>query len=233
MEIEINILEILKDKLNGTKLYADAFGELIFECASSTTISTRTKTGSFRNFYTDGKYSTDGEPILVPSKEMQDWAKFAWERGDILVSNDGCINVIFDKWYDDTYTSFYGKHYLNREDENNIKYNKSFLCTTDKYSIEKYDIAAQFYIDNIEKRLGGKINCKTLEIDKTQREFKPFDKVLVFNKTTNKWKCDIYSSKVKDANGNICALCIGGMYYNILPYEGNESLLDTNKYMEG
>ena len=31
METEINIKEILKDKPNGTKLYADAFGELSLE----------------------------------------------------------------------------------------------------------------------------------------------------------------------------------------------------------
>lgn len=31
MEKEINIAEILKDKPNGTKLYADAFGELSFD----------------------------------------------------------------------------------------------------------------------------------------------------------------------------------------------------------
>lgn len=229
MEIEINIIGILKDKPNGTKLYTDAFGELILAGACSTTISTQTKAGSFRNFYTDGKYSTDGEPILVPSKEMRDWAKFAWERGDILVSNDGCINVIFDKWYDDTYTSFYGKHYLNREDENNIKYNKSFLCTTDKYSIEKYDISAQFYIDNIEKRLGGKINCKTLEIDKTQPKFKPFDKVLVRDSHDDTWKATFFSH-IRETDGRYMCCCLN--WKRCIPYEGNESLLGTNKDVE-
>lgn len=227
MEKELNIAEILKDKPNGTKLYADAFGELILERASSTIISTKTKAGSFRNFYTDGKYSTDGEPILVPSKEMRDWAKFAWERGDILVSNDSCINVIFDKWYDDTYTSFYGKHYLNSEDENNIKYNESFPCTTDKYFIVKYDTGIQPYINAIEKRLGGKLNRKTLEIDKTKREFKPFEKVLVRNPNKT-WMPELFGYKY----GRFY-ICVSGLVWEqCISYKGNEHLLGTTKDVE-
>lgn len=166
---EINILKILKDKPNGTKLYADAFGELNLEYIKNNedaSIYTRSKTFTNLTFYSDGKYTKYGEPILVPSKEMRDQSKFAWKKGDVLVSNDCFINVIFDKWYDDTYTSFYGKYYLNSEDENNVKYNECFLCTTDKYSIEKNNVA-QLYIHDIEKRLGGKLNLKTLEIDKT------------------------------------------------------------------
>lgn len=109
---------------------------------------------------------------------MRDWSKFAWKKGDVLVSNDGGTEVIFDKWYDDTYTNFYSKHYLNSEDENNIKYNEAFLCTTERYSLEDKD-TAQTYINTIEKRLGGKLNLDTLEIEKTQPEFKDGDIVCI------------------------------------------------------
>ena len=176
MEEKINIAEILKDKPKGTKLYTDAFGELSFKYISNNIISTRTKEGMFYSFYNDGKYDKNGEPILVPSKEMRDWNKFAWKKGDVLVSNDYSTEVIFDKWYDDTYTNFYGKHYLNSEDKNNIKYNDTFLCTTGRYSLEDKD-AAQTYINTIEKRLGGKLNRETLEIEK-QPEFKDGDIVV-------------------------------------------------------
>ena len=109
---------------------------------------------------------------------MRDWSKFQWKKGDVLVSNDGGTEVIFDKWYDDTYTNFYSKHYLNSEDENNIKYNEAFLCTTERYSLEDKD-TAQTYINTIEKRLGGKLNLDTLEIEKTQPEFKDGDIVCI------------------------------------------------------
>ena len=136
MKKGLNILEILKNKQKGTKLYADAFGELSFVAVSTSMISARTKAGAIYTFYNNGKYSEYGEPILVPSKEMQDWSKFAWKKGDVLVSDDGCIEVIFDKWYDDTYTGFYCKHYLDSEDENDIRYLKEFICSTCKYSLE-------------------------------------------------------------------------------------------------
>lgn len=90
MEAKTNIAEILKDKPKGTKLYADAFGELSFDGVGSNKdeiIFTKTKVNTSCCFYNDGKYSKHGEPILVPSKEMRDWSKFAWKKGDVLVSS--------------------------------------------------------------------------------------------------------------------------------------------------
>ena len=177
MEAKLNIANILKDKQKGTKLYADAFGELSFEYINNNIICTKTKEGMFYPFYNNGKYNKNGESILVPSKEMQDWSKFAWKKGDVLVSNDYGKEVIFYDWYDDTYTNFYGKHLLYSEDKNNIKYNDSFICTTGRYSLEDRD-AAQTYINTIEERFGGKLNLETLEIEK-QPEFKDGDVVFV------------------------------------------------------
>ena len=105
---------------------------------------------------------------------MRDWSKYAWKRGDVLVSDDGCIEVIFDKWYDDTYTSFYGKHYLDSENENDIVYIEAFICTTERFSLEDKE-SFLCYINTIEERLGGKLNRETLEIEKTQPEFKDGD----------------------------------------------------------
>lgn len=178
MEAELNIAEILKNKPSGTKLYADAFGELSFEYISIGIIYTRTKAGTLYTFYNNGKYDKNGEPILVPSKEMRDWSKFAWKKGDVLVSNDYSTEVIFDKWYDDTYTNFYGKHRLDSGDKNSIKYNDAFLCTTGRYSLEDRD-AAQTYINTIEERFGGKLNLETLEIEKNPASFRDGDIVCI------------------------------------------------------
>ena len=184
MEAKLNIANILKDKPSGTKLYADAFGELKFVKVDKVdTIYTRTKEGMFYSFYNDGKYDKNGEPILVPSKEMRDWNKFAWKKGDVLVSNDYCTEVIFDKWYDNTYTNFHCKHYLNSEDKNKILYYKESLCATARYSLEDRN-AAQTYINTIEERLGGKLNLETLEIEK-QQEFKDGDIITVTTQIGN------------------------------------------------
>ena len=146
----------------------------------------------------NGKLYDDGECVVFPSKDMRDWSKFAWKMGDILVSNDGGAEVIFDKWYDDTYTNFYSKHYLNSEDENNIKYNESFLCTTERYSLEDKD-AAQSYINTIEKRLGCKLNLETLKIEKTQPEFKDGD--IAFADYGNRQDVFIVSDKTDLSEG--------------------------------
>lgn len=175
MEAKLNIANILKNKPSGTKLYADAFGELSLECVKVNkviSIFVKTKRSISYSFYSNGSYTKEGEPILVPSKKMRDWNKFAWKRGDVLISNDGKSHVIFSRWYDDNYTSFCGKHYLNNENKNTLYYGV-LICTTEKYSLEDKD-AAKAYINTIEERLGGKLNLETLEIDKHQ-EFKDGD----------------------------------------------------------
>ena len=174
MEAKINIVEILKDKPKGTKLYADAFGELSIEeiCTEDDNGITLSDNGGIDwLFYNDGKYSWRGESILVPSKEMRDWSKFAWKRGDVLVNKYNNSHIIFDKFNDDTYTTFTGKLFYQVV---KAGYNYTHTCSdvmTQNFDIEKGD-AIQTYINAIEERLGGKLNRETLEVEKPQPEFK-------------------------------------------------------------
>lgn len=176
MEEKINIAEILKNKPKCTRLYSPIFGECAFSLVREETddICVKKHNGVKEFFDSKGLYNALGECLLFPSREMRDWSKFAWKKGDVLVSNDGGTEVIFDKWYDDTYTSFYGKHYPDSENENNIVYIEAFVCTTERYSLEDKD-TAKTYINIIEERLGGKLNRETLEVEKAQSEFKDGD----------------------------------------------------------
>lgn len=175
MEAKINVAEILKDKPENTKLYSPLFGDVYFSYIENSIINVKHH-GGITKFFDNSRYYNypESEPLLFPSKEMRDWSKYAWKRGDVLVSDDGCIEVIFDKWYDDTYTSFYGKHYLDSENENDIVYIEAFICTTERFSLEDKE-SFLCYINTIEERLGGKLNRETLEIEKTQPEFKDGD----------------------------------------------------------
>ena len=175
MEAKINVAEILKDKPENTKLYSPLFGDVYFSYIKDSIINVKHH-GGITKFFDNSRYYNypASEPLLFPSKEMRDWSKYAWKRGDVLVSDDGCIEVIFDKWYDDTYTSFYGKHYLDSENENDIVYIEPFICTTERFSLEDKE-SFLCYINTIEERLGGKLNRETLEIEKTQPEFKDGD----------------------------------------------------------
>ena len=173
METKINIAEILKNVPMGTKLYSPLFGNVYLIYIGEMFITVRHHSTT-ANFYHNGRlYNYEGtEPMLFPSREMRDWSKFSWKKGDVLVSNDGSTEVIFDRWYDDTYTSFYCKHYL--KNENKIVYYEEFICTTERYAIEDKD-KAQIYIGIIGERLGSKLNCETLEVEKSQPEFKDGD----------------------------------------------------------
>lgn len=115
----------------------------------------------------------DGECIIFPSKEMRDWEKFSWKKGDVLVSKDN-VHIIFEKFEDDTYTRFKGKHYLWKEC-NVEDYNKEETKMLTSVFKKATDDVAQTYINTIEEKLGGKLNMETLEIENAQPEFKDGD----------------------------------------------------------
>lgn len=183
MEKEINITEILKDKPQGTKLYDWLYNrdveldtisttdtETVVWCTNKTDNNTTCHRG-YSEFGTV-RGCPDGLQILFPSKEMRDWRKFNWKKGDVLVSKDN-VHIIFEKFEDDAYTRFKGKHYLWKEcDEEDYSKEETKMLTS---VFEKAnDDAAQTYINTIEEHLGGKLNRETLEIKK-QPEFKDGD----------------------------------------------------------
>lgn len=205
METKINIVEILKDKPKGTKLYSSACGKCKLEEVDdkSFKISFYNSKFSFMKRgegYLDknGKLYDDGECVVFPSKEMRDWSKFAWQKGDILV-NANNTHVIFEKFENDTYTTFVGrhiigKHYFDGDDESEYTYiPKGFTLDTKQFSIEKGD-AIQTYISNVEKETGGKLNLKTLEIEKP--EFKDGD--IVVAEEDNYYDKVIFIATIKD-----------------------------------
>lgn len=109
---------------------------------------------------------------------MRDWSKFAWKKGDVLVNKDGDVHIIFERFVDGTYCSFVGKYYLWKENNDTEQfYEKERLLTSDFNKANKEE--AQTYINTIEEKLGSKLNRETLEIEKTQPEFKDGDIVCI------------------------------------------------------
>lgn len=189
MEEKINVAEILKDKPQGTKLYdwlynidveSDTISttdtETVVWCINETDNNTTCHSG-YSEFGTVRGYP-DGLQILLPSKEMRDWEKFAWKKGDVLVNKDGDVYIIFERFSDDTYCSFVGKYYLWKENNDTEQFYKNERLLTSDFQKAGKD-AAQTYISTIEERLGGKLNRETLEIEKTQPEFKDGDIVFM------------------------------------------------------
>lgn len=188
MEEKINVEEILKDKSQGTKLY-DLLYNIDVELDTISTTDTETvvwctnetdnNTTCHRGYSEFGtvRGCSDGLQILLPSKEMRDWGKFAWKKGDVLVNKDGDVHIIFERFADDTYCSFVGKYYLWKENNDTEHFYKNERLLTSDFQKASKD-AAQTYISAIEERLCGKLNLQTLEIEK-QLEFKDGDIVFM------------------------------------------------------
>lgn len=175
---KINIVEILKDKPQGTKLYSSACGKCKLEEVDdkSFKISFYNSKFGFMNGgegYLDknGKLYDDGECIIFPSKEMRDWSKFAWKKGDVLINSCG-FQCIFKEWASDDYTKFNGCY-------SNSKDGYEDVSNTETAKFVKLDNNIAYgYVREIERKLGGILNLETLEIEKTQPEFKDGDIVV-------------------------------------------------------
>lgn len=189
MEEKINVVAILKDKPQGTKLYDWLYNidveldtisttdtETVVWCTNETDNNTTYHRG-YSEFGTV-RGCSDGLQILLPSKSMRDWRKFNWKKGDVLISNDGKKEVFFNGFTDDTYALFKAKHGFEILSDGNTIYlaDEDGIATSD-YTLEDKDVA-QTYINTIEERLGGKLNRKTLEVEKPQSEFKDGDILL-------------------------------------------------------
>lgn len=219
MEEKINIAEILKNKPQGTKLYNLLYN---IDVELDTIVTTGTKTIVWctdkidnndvcHRFYSE--FGTiegypDGLQILLPSKEMRDCSKFAWKKGDVLVNSRG-LKILFDRWANGNYTSFYAKT-INLVEDGFLDTNLHTLASEKE---------AKSFIKCIEERFGGKLNLQTLEIQK-QPEFKDGDIVAVDLDRKN-----IRIFKEKKNGNNIC----WGKYYIGFSFNNEGKRIQTFK----
>ena len=200
MEEKINIAEILKDKPENTKLYSPLFGDVYFYYVGDNLIKV-THHGRITIFFDDGRYYNnypESEPLLFPSKEMRDWRKFAWKKGDLLINSCG-FQCIFKEWASDDYTKFNGCYSNSRDGYEDVS-----NAETAKF-VKLDNNIAYGYVREIERKLGGKLNLETLDIEKAQPEFKDGDIVaLVVRKCTH---IAIFQSRQEAYIGFHAVLC--------------------------
>ena len=235
MENKINIAELLRDMPKGTKLYSPLFGDVELDAIKTEESGSvypimvaafehgRIGYGKFTEggFYYDSYQNS--EPTLFPSRNMRDWTKFAWKKGDVLVNQDKTAHIVFEKFDDDTYATFTGRHYYYNNGEDKDAARVCCNIITDCFTLETKD-AAQIYINAIEEKLGGKLNRETLEIEKQSKcPFKPFDKVLVRDTDDQEWKINFFSHYDEKYSYS----CLWYYFKQCIPYEGNKHLLGT------
>lgn len=184
METKINIAAILKDKPQGTKLYdwlhnidveldtiSTTDTETVVWCTNETNNNTTCHRG-YSEFGTERGYP-DGLQILFPSKEMRDWAKFSWKKGDVLANGEGDY-CVFKEFAHSSYQT--SKAVFVKRNKESIHSDSCLLDTKDWHKASHSCTAT--YINTIEKELSGKLNMETLEIEKAQPEFKDGDIVV-------------------------------------------------------
>lgn len=175
----MNIIDIIRYKLPQTPLYDVVIGATVYLRGHSNDKIFCSYSNKVIEYNKEGKLYDNNDAIqaLTPSREMRDWSKLAWNKGDILVNKDENVHIIFKGFSKNDYTTFEGKHWISVSKKRHVPY--LYLQKTQDYHIEDNKDAAQTYINTIEKRLGGKLNRKTLEIEKPQPEFKDGDIVFM------------------------------------------------------
>ena len=168
----MNIINILKCELPQTPLYDVVIGAPVYlrDCSNDKIFcSYSNKEIEYNN---EGKLYSNNDAIqaLTPSKEMRDWSKFSWKKGDVLMA--GVDNFcIFDKWNNDEYTEF-DAAFVTPDYRSDVLKTKYWHKVISETIIKRY-------ISNIERNYGGKLNLTTLEIEKAQPGFKEGDVLFV------------------------------------------------------
>ena len=188
MEEKINIAAILKDKQNGLRLYSPIFGECSFSLVREETddICVEKYNGEIEFFDSKGLYYNTGEVMLFPSKEMRDWSKFSWKRGDVLANGEGDY-CVFKEFAHSSYQTV--KAVFVKRNKESIHSDSCLLDTKDWHKASHSCTAK--YINTIEKELSGKLNVETLEIENAQPEFKDGDVL------TKAWETNFFAKSVR------------------------------------
>ena len=124
MNENIDLTKILKDCPKYTKLYSSIYGEVLFEGIITGNhnyfIEVYVKAlHSLIMFTYNGRYFSNGECVLFPSKDQRDWSKFTapWYKKDkfdpstlkpfdkvlVQISRDDIWSVDFFSYYNDEY----------------------------------------------------------------------------------------------------------------------------------
>lgn len=198
MNENLNLVEILKDCPEGTKLYSTVFGEVEFyrvDKGHEYPIIFK-KSNGYTNSVTEyGRYiiEFDGECTLFPSREQRDWSKFKpkkeelvppceFKDGDILSYKNKCLKnrtIYIYRYHKKNNTAFYVALSGNENETFNID-------NEGKWALNGYDETVCFATEEEKQKLfqaiklnGYKWNAETKTLEKlVEPKFKVGDKIV-------------------------------------------------------
>lgn len=240
---DINIADILRDCPAGTIFYSRIAGKVEFQQIDEhpginhpiilKPVCQNTSPGDRKLFSLTptGRFDVvfpNGECVLFPSLEMQDWTKF-FRRGDVVVSEKLGVTAVFEGWDSEDYTAF--RTTVEYDKENDIWGTKFYgLFLTLSFRKATDGECAQF-IAAAEAHYGGRFNSETLVFNipkpklSPKPTFKPYDRVLVRDNDNQCWNPEFFA--FLKLGSPLPYQCFGSPFKQCIPYEGNEHLLGT------
>lgn len=223
-----NLVSILKHCPEGTKLYSPIYGEVILysvnnrridviatNCSDETTHIEFSRLGKLILGY------SNSECVLFPSKDQRDWSKFKipTKKGDVIMFNGMYPCLVTGDYSKDLSMWCCG---LLEDDD---------FCTNIMHPSEWnacfYTFATEEVKDKLFKAMDKAGYTWDGETLRKKSQFKPFEKVLVRDEESDKWKCAFYSHFEPKGIYHYCTT--GGVYAMCIPFEGNEHLVGTTK----
>ena len=219
----INLVSILKNCPKGTKLYSPIFGEVTLYSVNNRIIDVIATNCSDETTHIEFSHLgrlilgySNAECVLFPSKDQRDWSKFQIpaKRGDIMMFIDKSAVFMIDT-RKDTYTD-----------------TVAYVGNNTRFKIGEHIFRS--YIpasEDMKEKLFAAMDKAGYEWDgetlKKKPQFKPFEKVLVRDNETEKWRCTFYS--YFEPYSTYPHVTSNGAYAMCIPFEGNEHLVGTTK----
>lgn len=230
----MNIAEKLKDAPIGTKLYSPIFGEVELNEVNSIFIDVK-HDGLIGRFYSDGKYTKNGECMLFPSRDNRDWNNFSicpFKKGDFIVkeSIDGTKFIAIFSHFGG-FCEYTTNYLCLLKPDGKFKPSPDFGIGNVQEARLATDSEKKELLDAIERN-GYTWNSDTLTVEEIHKyniySLKPFDKVLIRDYDEGTWTADFYSYYVKNASYPF--RCVGTQFKQCIPYnDETKHLLGTKK----
>ena len=198
MNEDLNLVEILKDCPEGTKLYSTVLGEVelcAVEHNNTYPILVKDNIGNACSLTPNGKFveKFDSECVLFPSKEQRDWSKFnpkneelvppcEFKDGDILSYQCGCLknrSIYIYRYHKTLNTAYYVA--LSGDTDSTFRIGNKGEC-----ALNGYDRTVRFATEEEKQKLfdtiklnGYKWNAETKTLEKfVEPKFKVGDKIV-------------------------------------------------------
>ena len=224
-----NLVSILKHCPEGTKLYSPIYGEVTLYSVNNRNIDVIATDYSDESTHIEfsrlGRLILDylnSECVLFPSKDQRDWDKFRipTKKGDVIMFN-GQVPCLVT-----------GDYSRDKKDWVCGLLEDGDFCTNIIHPSEWCPCFYTFATEEVKDKLfeamdkaGYTWDGKTLK--KKEPQFKPFEKVLVRDSESDKWRCTFYSHF--NSKGIYHHITVGSEYAMCIPFEGNEHLIGTTK----